>query len=60
MIMEYLIQYERTEQVSEDSWRIRRESLVCHETTQIQEIIKWATDNGKIPAVIEILQVKHL
>lgn len=60
--MRYLVQFEQSTQITEDSWRVIRPSLEVYEHVQLRDIIKWATDNnkGRTPDQIEIRELQSL
>ena len=53
--MKYIAQFERTEQVSEDSWRVRVKSAEISESTTIGEILNWYWKDNKIDDLREIM-----
>lgn len=60
--MNVLIQFERSVQITEDSWRVKRISKVVSENTQLIDILKWAirANEMKMPDKLEILQISEL
>lgn len=60
--MKYLVQFEQSTQVTEDSWRIQRPSLEVHADRPLIEVLKWAirANNGKMPEKIEIRELNTL
>lgn len=58
----YLVQFEKSEQFTEDSWRVCRPSLEVDIDTRMQEILKWAVEKngGRLPQKIEIMDIEKL
>ena len=60
-IKKYLIQFEKTEQVTEDSWRIIRPSLEVDSDEKLEDIIKWVlSKNHRFPSKLEIIELETL
>jgi hypothetical protein len=60
--MIYLVQFEKSVQITEDSWRAERISLEVDENANLKDILKWAvSQNGKrLPTKIELTELQVL
>lgn len=58
----YLVQFEKSEQITEDSWRIARPSLEVDASITLEDILKWVVSkNGnRLPEKIEIREIDVL
>lgn len=53
-----IIQFEKSVQITEDSWRVVRKSLKVHNDTTVMDIRKWAIkeNEGREPDTLFILK----
>lgn len=57
--MKYLVQFEKSEQITEDSWRISRPSLEVDVDETLADILKWviSKNSNRMPEKIEIREL---
>jgi hypothetical protein len=60
--MIYLVQFEKSVQITEDSWRIEKPSLEVDGHANLEEILKWAVfrNGGKLPHKVEVMELQVL
>jgi hypothetical protein len=60
--MKIIAQFEQTVQVSEDSWRVIRQTLFVTSDTNVGQILEWAKriHSNKVPNTIELLHADEI